>query len=102
MRTLRVIPGDMARKEASPEARKIAARIREKMDAKGWKTEHLAVHSGVPFSTLATYVATDNPAELKATRLALVCRALGCSADEILGLTAPVVPEKGRRTGTDG
>jgi transcriptional regulator with XRE-family HTH domain len=93
---LRVISGDMAKKSASPETLALSRRIKEKMDARGWKVEHLAVHTGLPYSTLATYFG-DNPAEIKAVRLAPIARALGVSADELLGITASTDPSPGKR-----
>jgi len=93
-----VIVDEMARRESNPEDRMLAARIRKQLEKKGWRIEHLAVHTGLPFSTLATYLG-DNPASIKATRLAQIAKALECSADELLGIAdgADETPKGGKK-----
>lgn len=80
---------------ADPELLEMAARIKAAMASRGWSLEKLAVESGVPFSSLATYVSA-NPAELKARRLVRVAHALGMSADELV-TGEPFKPESAGR-----
>lgn len=96
MEGLRVIQGDMAKKTASPETLALMRRIKKKMDERDWRLEDLASVTRIPYSTLTTYFG-DNPAEIKAVRLAPIARALGVSADELLGMPQPAEPPPGRK-----
>lgn len=60
------------------------ARIREAMDARGIDAARLSVATGIPASTIGTWLRCE--AVPSADRLASVCSALGASADWVLGL----------------
>ena len=60
------------------------ARIREAMDAMGVDAARLSVATGIPASTIGTWLRCE--AVPSADRLASVCSALGASADWVLGL----------------
>lgn len=66
-----------------PELLAIAERIKAGMKARGWSPEKLAVESGVPYSSLATYI-SGNPAEPKCRRGVAIARALGMTLDELV------------------
>lgn len=62
----------------------IAARIREAMDARGLTTGSLSVKTGFPYGTIRSWLACESvPA---ADKVPAICRAVGASADWILGL----------------
>ncbi len=85
-----------------PELLIIAERIKTAMSDRKWTLEKLAVESGVPYSTVATYV-SGNPAELKARRGVKIAHALGMTLDELVtGVDPCSAPEKRKRTGTHG
>lgn len=63
--------------------RYIGARIRHHASRRGYSHARLAVASGIPLSTLATYLA-DDPAEIGAVNLAGLALALGCTVDELV------------------
>ena len=75
--------GEMAaRKPIDPEVVAITERIKKLMAERGWKPENLAHHSGVPYSSISTYL-SDDPAELKVTRAVKIARAFGITVDEL-------------------
>lgn len=66
-----------------PELVVIAERIKSAMRDRGWTLEKLAVESGVPYSSLATYI-SSNPAEIRVRRGLKIAEALGITLDELV------------------
>ncbi len=66
-----------------PELVAIAKRINAMLKERGWTPEKLAGESGVPFSTLSTYLSA-NPPEIKVRRAIRMAHALGVTVEEMV------------------